>query len=258
MAVSVKAYYDGSGADEGKARSISLAGYAGPPDFWAYFEERWKSVLAGDGQRPVARYLHMRDANALRGEFSPENGWTKLAVTALIDDVMKCLNAASNEHGDRVSGVSCTVRLDDYERALSVLPQLQNKEPAAICVDNCVTVALQLLPEAPEGQGILGKLDSIELYFDRNERFLHKINRIWNRPYAKRSKPLQLVHRIVSVDMKSTYPLQAADFLAWHTNRHLSSQDLLAGLRRVLAAPMVGTEYDYAKLIERYKDWKAD
>lgn len=259
VAVAVQAYYDGSNNAAGKPRSVTLAGYAGTPDFWAYFEACWKSVLAGDGHRPSASYLHMSEANALWGEFSAEKGWTERKVQALLGDVAQSLSAGWDEYRDHFIGVSCTVRLDDYERALLALPQLEKKEPEAICVDYCVTPALQVLPEAPVGRGILGKLGSVELYFDRNEEFHHKVNRMWgNKKFSQRSKPLRLVHQIGQVDMKKTPPLQAADYLAWLTNRHLSGQDLAAGVRRVLSAPMVGIEFDYATLMERYKDWRAD
>jgi hypothetical protein len=263
VAVAVQAYYDGSGGPSpSNGPSITLAGYAARPEFWAEFEPKWNLVLAGDGRRPAARYLHMKEVNGLQGEFSRERGWDEQTVKALLVDVGNCLSTAWNENqGDadtpqRFSGVSCTVWLNDYASAVAQLPELGKKPPEAICVDVCVSVALRLLPQAPQGQGILGKTGSVELCFDTNEGFLRRIFPLWRRPFHKRSRPLQLVHRIRSADMERTAPLQAADYLAWNTNRHLAQGDLPSGIRRVLSAPMVGSEYDLAKLLNEYRDWK--
>jgi hypothetical protein len=69
--VAIQAYFDGSGKTNRNSRSkyLTLAGYAGPPEAWLIFEDRWQAVLNRHGSGP----LHMSDANLLIGDFK---GWT--------------------------------------------------------------------------------------------------------------------------------------------------------------------------------------
>ena len=76
MPVSLKGYYDASGS----RGAITLGGYAATQAVWDVFEPEWWRVLADDRVRPCCSYLHMREAKALRGEFSAEHGWTKERV----------------------------------------------------------------------------------------------------------------------------------------------------------------------------------
>jgi hypothetical protein len=79
-----------------------------------------------------------------------------------------------------------------------------------------------------------------------------------------RNKPgaLKLIHNIEQVKDDSPVGIQAADFLAWHTNRDWwkrdgDEKDLLLRFRMIAAGLLTAHRYDYEKLIERYKDWPA-
>lgn len=49
--------------------------------------------------------------------------------------------------------------------------------------------------------------------------------------------------------------LQAADYLAWMTNRHLRDGDVRCGVFRILSAPMFGFDYTYDRLVQDYREW---
>jgi hypothetical protein len=50
--------------------------------------------------------------------------------------------------------------------------------------------------------------------------------------------------------------IQAADFLAWHTNRYHSHDDPVAQMYQCLAVHTDIHVYDYPKLVRMYKEWR--
>jgi len=56
-----------------------------------------------------------------------------------------------------------------------------------------------------------------------------------------------------TVDSELVTPVQAADFLAWLTNRSLSQGSLFHKLMRALTVPMAEKHFTYDGLIEFYK-----
>ena len=104
---------------------------------------------------------------------------------------------------------------------------------------------------------------NIELVFDRNEKFLHWIHRVWTAPHEirptwakKRRSGDKLKARITSVrsgDMESFRALQAADVAAWVVNRHHTHQDREAWYEMLRATRERDFRfYDYEKLMERF------
>ena len=49
-----------------KANSLTLAGHVAKDEDWAEFEQGWDKILAS--HKPSAKYMHMKEAMALRGE----------------------------------------------------------------------------------------------------------------------------------------------------------------------------------------------
>jgi hypothetical protein len=249
LAIAIQAYCDGSGKlNDRNANFLSLAGYMGTPNAWRQFEERWKRVL----QRWGCQYLHMNEARTLKEELAIARGWTKSRVDALLVDLFnQCLSPIGWENfKGEFYGASCTVNLADYRKACADIPSL--KEPEAICIDFIVTIALMILPENHKLP--LGKEGTVELFFDKGESFMHKIDRIWrSKPNHKLEGPLQLVSHIGPTDMRVVIGLQAADFLAWHTNRYYThgldeETGAFAGITRILATPTFARYYDYEQL----------
>lgn len=253
MAITVKAYYDSSGKSNSiRNRYLVLGGYIGTPNAWDEFERRWIAVLSSQ----KCAYLHMTEAMALRGEFARSRGWTSERVLKLIAELFnKCLSPIgwANFKGD-FRGASCIINLADYRKLKAELPGL--KEPESICVDYVVTIALMSMPE--DRSLPFGKKGMVELFFDKNETFMHKIDRIWrSKPNKQLQGPLRLVSNIAQSDSSQIAGLQAADLLAWSTNRYYTfgmSDPIgsFAGSLRVLASPMFEEYYDYAKLKKEF------
>lgn len=268
MAVAFRAYFDGSGSPAKGDRGpvVALAGYAATPDVWTDFEADWWSVLADDTHRPACRCLHMKDANALRGEFSTQYGWSHEGVRRLLADLFnRCFapRGLQMEPAEALIGASCWVDLDAYERVCQQYPHFRAKSPQALCVDHVVGTVLRLLVPDPDGGSyatdLVARGESVDLFFDRKEPFRREIQRVWEaRPWRQRSAVLKLVRSLNSTSPESSAALQAADFLAWHTNRDLRSEpgDLAARLMMWLATRCVPQAYDYEELARTAAGWK--
>ena len=246
----VEAFYDSSGHfSDPKTPCITLAGYAATPDYWVVFNEKFKQALDGDGTRPVARYLRMSELNALGGESSYRKGWNETHTKALLGDVIsKCLSPLGwVEHERKFHGAACTVNRDDYNKAKTALPHLAG--PEHICVNRVVRVALRMLEEDPTTP--THKTGQAHLYFDQNEPYEKEIYREWEDP-DKRSPVMKLISGIDRIDMRTSYPMQAADYLAWLTNRKWASGSEEANIRRILSAPMMAEYYGYDTLLRDF------
>lgn len=263
MSGEIVGYYDGSsGYLDGKAVRVTLAGYAAKPDVWRGVEDVWRRVLADDSARPEAACLHMWQANALSDGFSLAKGWTKEKVDSLLNDLSNhCLSPYGTREPieDSLVGAVCTVEIDDYLRAQNECPYLRGMTPEEVCVNYLAEVALRLLPEDRNGR--MGKSGSVEMYFDRGEKFMRTIYGPWQQ-HRRRSGSLRLIDKIASAKSEDSVGLQAADFLAWHTNRDWwkregGEKDLLLRMRIIAAGLFSSDRYDYAKLMARYRDWPA-
>lgn len=231
--MTIKAYFDGSGkSDNPDCRYLTLAGYVGTEDAWAAFEKAWDRVL----NRWGCNYIHMREAKH-RG--------------ALRDLISVCFgDIGCTTHKTAFCGAACTVDLEAYRCVCHDLPDLQaRKSPEDICVDAVVTVALRMLPASDQSE--TGKSGTIELWFDQDEAFLHRINRAWER---KRKRPGIFKHfsSIRSGAMKESPGLQAADVLAWHTNRACVDNDQFSLFVAQTMCPSFCFLLDYTEIVKRY------
>ena len=68
-------------------------------------------------------------------------------------------------------------------------------------------------------------LDKIDIFYDRGEQFLRHIDHLWRGGTTSKHPFWQLVNTVAPAKMRETPPLQAADMIAWSSNR------LLAGPR---------------------------
>ena len=165
MAGEIVAFYDRSTSKDGKR--ITLAGYAAKPEVWREVEAIWARVLADDTNRPKAKSLHMWQANSLDEDFSLAKGWDKAKIDSFLNDLSnECLSPYGMREPveDALVGAVCTIELDDYARAQADCPYLQGMAPEEVCVNYVAEVALKMLPE--DLNGLMGKIGSIEMYFD--------------------------------------------------------------------------------------------
>jgi hypothetical protein len=64
-----------------------------------------------------------------------------------------------------------------------------------------------------------------QIVFDRNERFLHWMNRVYTAPATRRAWWVPFVAGITAGDSSLILPLQAADVLAWVVGRQQAYAD---------------------------------
>lgn len=217
--VSIRGYFDRSEGDSGR---VTLAGYLASPDVWARFDQAWVDVLSGF--TPQCSYLHMVDAMALRNEFARANGWSSELVNKLLHQLVhRCFlpSAWSEPDSPSLLKLYCTIDSTDWSRACVVAPRLKDYGIAGVCARFVAGIALKRLPQAdgePEGH----RFGSLELVFDRGERFKRQIELAWQsaiqRAVGQRG-PLTLISAVREANAKETPGLQAADFLAWLVNR---------------------------------------
>jgi len=226
----LKSFNDGSGKPP--CPVVSLACAAALEPLWPEFDEDWKALLEAHD----LKCFHMTDAMTLNGIFSREKGWDEQKVSHLITEIITVLN----KHQNRGMQFRCsTVVRADYGRAKK---EHTNLRPIPAICANYTVGGLRV----PKGEDVI-------LYFDRDEDFLHQVNRVWLK-LKKRRAPgwARQTRNILPVD-SSHYPIQAADFIAWSMNREQTHGDHpeWAISARLLANGNCEM-YGYDRLVEQY------
>jgi hypothetical protein len=223
-------------------------------------DDRHRDVDGQTRRRDVESRTLRGQANSLDEGFSLAKGWDRAKVDSLLKDLSnECLSPYGMREPveDALVGAVCTVELDDYASAQADCPYLQRMASEEVCANYVAEVALKMLPE--DLHRLMGKTGLIEMYFDRNERFMRTIIGPWQR-HRKKPGALKLINNIEQVKDDSQVGIQAADFLAWYTNRDWWKRD--GGekdlrFRMIAAGLLTAHRYDYKELMERYKDWPA-
>jgi len=190
--VVVKAYFDAS-SDEREEIAITLGGICGTEAAWPRLEESWAAALADIS---IKEWHTAEQFTRPRTDF-----WA--AATRLFSALLDCW-------GEMAFSSAVTVRMHDYHRARSeglVLPA-----PKAICVDHALEFVV--VPTAADFP--------MFLYFDRTERFMHPLRRVWEKALAKGPRtgwPRQ-VEQMLPVNSEFVPGLQMADLIAWSANRY--------------------------------------
>ncbi len=199
-----QAYYDGSGKADLPA--MTLTGVAAPEELWQRFEPLWVDAL--DRNTVPDRDFHMTDlmAKPRRGKLAD---WDDRRVEALLTDLWNVFGRFRTED---LAAYSCTVFFDAHKQAKQLIPALRS--PEAICVDYCVG-SLQLTK-----QQLASEPKPILLYFDRKEKFMHTVNRVWLQGKKHPTGRPSQVRNIIVADRSYYYPIQAADMLGWIINRN--------------------------------------
>jgi hypothetical protein len=235
--VAIRAYYDGS-SDEKRANWLTLANFSGTDEAWNAFEAERGNVLSQhNAPRSIdgSPFIHMADAMKQGQEFS---GWTIGQVKALVFELVKAINCHS------LYGAVCTVNLVDYKRAKHHL-RTHPDSPESICVEQCVN-AIHIPPGCERAPGLL------HLYFGQNDKFRHKIGRVWDRTKKRKDAgwPLQIA-QIDTVNSREVFGIQAADVVAWIFNRHYTigdQEDMWFWVSLLQPSEL----YDYDKIMKKY------
>ncbi len=224
------AFLDESGsADDPQAVSFSIAGYVAPAEEWEHFQERWQDVLG----RPqyAAEYFHCREAMHRRGVFK---GWPR----GRIDELYRHLLAILKTYASR--GVASAVQLNSFRKLVTGHALQKIDSPYSLCLQSCMLL-IQKLVLAEFGE------DRIILIIDRNEKFRHEVVELFEK-VKERGEIAGDPLRIDRIDFRSagkTPGLQAADVLAWETNKYMTETTKKTGrpLRKSLESLLKGLDH---------------
>lgn len=233
--VGVRAYLDRSGTKE---RSyVTLAAFAGPDSTWAEFEEGWAEVLT-QGFLPVP-YFHVVEALGLRykSPFCRTLGWERKHIWELLGKLIVFMGKFNR---GKLTMHSCAIHMDAWrelaDSGVSIPSEIDlcNKY---VCQVITAMFANKSLKEAPPGPIInLHKDDLLNFVFDRSEPFFEPFRRFVNQEKddaERTSVPsiFQFIDGVGEGEMKLTPGLQAADILAWGTNRENTMAEGQEGTR---------------------------
>jgi hypothetical protein len=200
----ISGYFDGSGKSASRDTVICLAGVSAPESLWPSFERAWKEVLVDlpelDGS------WHTSEA---RGVLGPDRFYPVAAHLLRVIHQFRESNSPSP-----LITYSTTATLATYDQAKRDIPTLRRLE--AICVN--AVIGRFVVPTHEDFP--------ISLYFDRNEEFMKHVERVWRKSRRKgrisSGWPWQVanIKAIQADDINHSYPLQAADLIAWVCRRH--------------------------------------
>jgi hypothetical protein len=231
----LRAYYDASGKPDLTTGFVTLSGISASDTVWPEFERDWGSVLA---DHPSISELHTTDAMSLNEEFE---GWSRADVRKLL---VKFFNVLGKYRAHHVEAFSCTLNLSDYWKAKRNIPSL--RPPESICVDFCTGGITLPLEDA-------GKRKCVIFYFDRGDKFMHRINSVWERNKKVKVGWPRQVAAIVPVNSAEVLPVQAADMYAWFVNQyHISGTHEWAYFSLRMVLEHFEKLYDYDAIVQRY------
>ncbi len=214
--VAMEAYFDGSniGGWE-KGTLVTLAGYATDDELWASFDDGWNAVLRDSSRRPAADHLHMRKAAHLVPPFDHKHGWNMQRIGFLITDLLMYLQTIDKK---RFRQFGCTIDLNAHRKVAA--EGLVGDSPIQICADHTPKMALAWYTlDYP------GLIHSAHFFFDVDEPFKALFEEKWKKEKNNVLTPgasdmiWSVIKTVTTACMKDKPALQAADLLAWASNR---------------------------------------
>jgi hypothetical protein len=195
---------------------VTLAGYAAEDSIWSGFDIEWNKILGDDRKRPKAAHLHMKEAAHLEGIFHWRNKWNLKKVEFLVTDLLMYLQTLPK---DRFRQFACSINLSAYRKLLAEGWNIP--DPIDLCNGYCPEgVLVWYLGEYP------GVIDAAHYFFDVSEPFKNPFEELWKKEKQSLSvrptaETWQIIKSVTTTEMKDRPPLQAADLLAWASNRVL-------------------------------------
>jgi hypothetical protein len=197
----LQAYIDDSSSDTGDQR-LFMAGYLNSAGDWRLFSEAWSEELKSE---PTIDYLHMVEANNLRGQFK---GWTIGARDLKLAGLVRVIR-----HFRPISFEFSVSREKYFSLVKPVSPHVTGN-PHFICCFGIVSTLSRYLENS--------KINiPIDFIFDKQQGVSADILLFFD--YMKKNIPRKARKNIsgipVFMDDRLVLPLQAADMLAWHVRR---------------------------------------
>jgi hypothetical protein len=219
--IALESYFDGSkdGGNWEDSRYVTLAAFAAEDGIWADFNEGWQAVLDADHQRPKAAYCHMREVkNPDSTEFNWRKGWNQHKAGLFCGELMMFMQKMDKK---KFHMFAATVDMEAHRKLRAEGINLPNGADIAAEIVAFVVLGWYL-------HHFPGIISDAHFFFDSEEPFEEIVKNRWNTernnfldPFAMR-EIWQLIKTVASKEMKKTPGLQAADLLAWSSNRNLT------------------------------------
>lgn len=220
--IAVESYLDGShiGKSWNEGQWVTLAAFAAEDSIWKDFDGAWTAILQDGSRRPRATYCHMTEAVHGDGEFTWKNGWNLTKVGFLVVDLLQYLQTLDKK---RFHQFACTLDLTAHKKI--VADGLRLESPISICDRYCAESVLYWY-----GNDYPGVVHSLNYFFDIDEPFKNPFEDKWKTERGRlvhesaKHDLWWLIKRVASTDMRIHPALQAADMLAWASNREVSPE----------------------------------
>jgi uncharacterized protein DUF3800 len=203
----LRAYFDNSGDEQdGSQKCLSLGGYLGRIDTWAYFDHKWSRALNSFG----VGYLHMKEFGEPNGIYSGFSKDQTIDFLSSLVDVIAGVDLAAFGSTVRIGDLrrfnaEKHLNLDAYSLALHECCQWMGRDHQSQIIDTVV----DRIPDAHE------KISMAEQY---SRSSVH----------APGYVPVDFISIVPlprKLSARNVRPLQAADFLVWELHRAVTNEN---------------------------------
>jgi len=217
-----RGYFDESGSDNSKF--LVVADLIGTVRDWRWFEEEWKMVLASEG---VTGPFHTQHLEGAKKAFS---GWDRRRRERLLGRLLTIIKNRA------CLGVAAAVSMEDYS---SLIPpgDLRNQIGSAytLCVQGVLWCAGRWAQRT-------GRFDEISYVLDSGHRNCEEAREAHDKTRANEQTVTEYRVGPLCFDTDDrTAPLQAADFVAYETWKHLTNKS---------EEPGRGIRYTFGQLLK--------
>jgi len=219
------AFFDDSGKFT-DSDFVCLAGYIATDENWQGFSDEWGPLLL----RHKIPYVHMKEMIALRGPYE-SLGWDAAHRDAVLLEFIDVIR----RHVIGGFGIGVDAK---YLRSMSKDARTVIGDPAMLCFQRILRRVVEKLDE-------VGYESSIAAVFDDCEEYSVRCYRMWSALRRVAPSLSKKVPSITFADDIVFWPLQAADVLAWETNKNLRQQAGKHKTRKQIERLMQSTEPEY-------------
>jgi len=221
------AYFDESGIHDGSSLVV-VSGYVATEGQWVAFDKKWRRLLNKYG----VKVFHATDLENFREEYT---GWDKGQRIAFQKELIALINPYTRLI------MSQGIRVDDFN---AVYPSVKDKykglqsSPYQLCCDLCWLNVSDWAKTVPDRR-------PVSVYFAQGNRFTTGSMRAYLAGCnTKKIREQFNIIEIKGVDMKSSTPAQAADFIAYETWKRWENKEKHPeiGLRKSLEALLNGNK----------------
>lgn len=213
--VVLKAYFDDSGTHAG-SKVVVWAGFMASSDEWAQFEVDCAALF----KTHHISHFHAVEVEHNMGEFRDRRHWNEARRDLLGGDFRRLI-AARN-----IIGIGAAVRVDAWEKIATQGMIARFVNPIYLAFEHCMQITLHWAEQATIQQ--TGVVEKVAFFFDSREGEAARCHDIASN-FDGRWTRSEWYEGLSFVKMRSTFPLQAADMLAYETYQLEAARILTKG-----------------------------